>query len=62
MKKLFLGLALFALASPLFVDAKDRLKLEPQNLELVKTGKDIYVQHCASCHGKNHKCYIKANR
>jgi len=29
------------------------LKLEPDNAALVASGKDIYVQDCASCHGVN---------
>ena len=33
--------------------AQDKIALEPGNAEMIIKGKEIYQEHCASCHGKN---------
>ena len=35
------------------VFAEDPVSLEPGNQQLVNKGKELYGQHCASCHGKD---------
>lgn len=33
--------------------ADDAVSLQPNNQEIVMRGRELYAQHCASCHGKN---------
>ena len=53
---LMLTLAAFQ-QKPWTVPAKNAAMKNPEKAELasIKTGKDIYVKHCNSCHGKKGK-------